>query len=105
MGSTVSVTSIGYSTSGGKDDDKHLDITLALADDAGNPVGGAAVSIELSRNGSPIATGTAATAGAGTVTFSLKNAASGLYTTEVTNVNAAGLSFDGVTPANSFIKN
>ena len=40
----------------------------------------------------------------GTVTFSLKNAPSGWYTTTVTNVSVAGLTWDGKTPENEFEK-
>ncbi|MBI3092592.1 MAG: S8 family serine peptidase [Candidatus Tectomicrobia bacterium] len=100
---TVSVASIAYTTEGGKNSDKHLNITLALVDDLGNPVAGAAVSITLS-NGTSSWSGTATTGSAGTVTFTLKNAPSGCYTTSVTNVAAAGLTWDGVTPANEFCK-
>lgn len=100
----VSVSSITYATEGGKSNDKHLLITIALEDDLGNPVGGASVTIELSRDGSLDAGGTGTTGAGGTLTFSRKNARSGTYTTEVMNVSAAGLTWDGATPANSFVK-
>ncbi len=104
VGSTVSVTSVTYATEGGRGGDKHLLITVALVDDAGNQVSGASVSIRLSRNGSLDATGTGTTGSGGTVTFSRKNARSGDYTTEVTDVTAAGLNWDGMTPAKAFTK-
>jgi len=101
---TVSVSGITYATEGGRNGDKHLLITVALADDLGSPVGGASVSIDLLRNGSSVASFTGTTGTDGTVSFALKNAASGTYTTNVTNVTAADLIWDGVTPANEFDK-
>ncbi len=90
---TVSVSSITYGGEGGKNKDKHLLITIELVDDLGGPVSGASVSIDLSRDDSFIVSGTATTATDGTVTFSLKNASSGYYETDVTNVIANGLTF------------
>lgn len=97
---TVSVASITYATEGGKNKDKHLLITVALVD----AVSGASVSIDLFRDGSFVGSGTATTGTNGTVTFTLKNAPSGCYTTTVTDVTAAGLTWDVVTPANEFCK-
>lgn len=77
---------------------------MALVDDLGNPVAGASVSIELYRNGSLYASGTGTTGTDGKVTFKAQNAPSGTYTTTVTNVTATGLTWDGVTPENSFTK-
>ena len=101
---TVSVDSITYGTEGGKNGDKHLLITVAIVDDLGNPVGGASVSIDLFRDGTLDARGTGTTGTDGTVTFSRKNAKSGCYTTDVTEVIASGLTFDGSEPANQFCK-
>lgn len=99
-GGIVSVDSITYAAQGGKNQDKHLLITVVL-DQA---VSGASVSIDLFRDTSKVASGTGTTGTDGTVTFSLKNASSGCYTTDVTNVTAAGLTWNGATPANSFCK-
>lgn len=101
---TATVPSITYATTGGKNNDKHLNITVQVNDDLGNAVSGAAVSINLWRNGSPIASGSGTTGSSGTVTFVYNNAPSGAYTTVVTGVVAAGLTWDGVTPDNSFTK-
>jgi subtilisin len=107
------VSSITYATSGGQKSDKHLHITTTVTDDLGAAVSGASVSIRLYRaagacpiSGTPslVASGTATTGTAGTAGFTLNNAASGCYTTEVTNVTASGLTWDGTTPANSFHK-
>ena len=102
---TVSVSSITYATEGGKNSDRHLLITVALEDDAGNPVAGASVSVEVDCNGNPYSSGTGTTGTDGTVTFKLPNAPSGTYTTTVTDVTATGLTWDGATPEeNSFDK-
>lgn len=101
---TVSVASIDYATEGGKNKDKHLLIIVALEDDLGSPVVSASVSIETYLDGSPYASATGTTGTDGTVTFRAPNAPSGTYTTEVTNVTAAGLIWDGSTPPNGFTK-
>ena len=100
----VIVGSITYATEGGRNNDKHLLITVALVDDLAGPVGGASVSIALFRDGASAGSGSGTTGTGGTVTFTLKNAKSGTYTTQVTAVTAAGLTWDGVTPDNEFIK-
>ena len=101
---TASVSSITYSTHGGKDNSKHLDITITIINDFANPVSGASVSIDLLRDGSFVGQGTGTTGSSGNITFSLKNAASGFYTTEVTGVTASSLIWDGITPSNGFNK-
>ncbi len=102
-GTTVGVDSLAYTTNGGKGGDRHLTVTVHVSDDSGNDVGGASVSIRLSNgNSSWIATGT--TGSNGDIGFTLKNAPSGTYTTEITNVIASGLTWDGVTPTNNFTK-
>jgi len=101
---TVSVSSITYATEGGKKADKHLLITVALVDDLSNLASGASVSIDLFRDGSLVGSGTGTTGGDGTVTFTLKNARSGSYSTIVTGITASGLTWDGLTPANGFDK-
>jgi len=77
---------------------------VALVDDSGQPVAGASVSIDLNLGGSLLTSGTGTTGTDGTVTFSLKNAPAGDYTTTVTDVTADGLTWDEITPANSFTK-
>jgi len=101
---TVSVSSITYATEGGKFQDKHLLITIELLDDLGNPVSGASVSIDLNLNDSIFRSGTGTTGSSGTITFSLKNAPVGSYSTTVTDVTASGLAWDGSTPLNGFFK-
>jgi subtilisin len=101
---SVVVDSITYTTEGGKNQDKHLLITIALVDDLGNAVSGASVSIDLFRDGSLVGSGTGTTGTDGTLTFALRNAKSGCYETTVTSVTAEGLNWDGITPANGFCK-
>ena len=98
---TVSVSSVSYSASG-----PNLYITVALVNDLGNPVSGASVEIILVNNNTgQIWIGTGGTTGAdGTVTWRLRNAPSGCYATTVTSVIATGLTWDFITPANSFCK-
>ncbi|MBA7635531.1 hypothetical protein ES703_43135 [subsurface metagenome] len=100
----VSVASITYDTEGGRNSDRHLLITVALVDDLVNPVADASVSIDVYLDGSLYGSGTGTTGTGGTATFKVNNAPSGTYTTEVTNVTAAGLTWDSVTPDNSFEK-
>jgi len=95
---TVSVTSITYATEGGRKQDKNLLITVALEDDLGSPVAGASVSIDLYRDGELDSVGTGTTGTDGTITFSRKNARTGAYTTAVTDVTAAGLTWDKIQP-------
>ena len=102
---TVSVDSITYATEGGKNKDKHLLITIQVVDDLGSSVSGASVSITLTNSLTDGSwSGTATTGSNGYVTFSLKNAPSGTYTTTITDVTASGLTWDGVTPSNVFTK-
>ena len=100
-GSTVSIDGITYSTSGGKNGNKHLNDTLTLVDDVGNPVSGAGVSVTLTNTTtSAFWSGSGATDSNGSVTFTLKNAPSGCYSTTIDNVTASGLTWDDVTPLN-----
>ncbi len=102
--SAVSVTSITYNPSGGRDGKKHLSITVALKDDRGNSVPNASVSIDVKLNESLYGYRTGTTGSDGTITFSFNNASSGTYTTTVTGVIATSLTWDGITPSNSFTK-
>jgi subtilisin len=100
----VRVKSITYSTSGGRFNDRHLDIKLLLLDDQGNPVSNASVSATLTRDDGSSWNYQGTTGSDGTVTFSLNNHGSGSYETKVTAVEAEGLKWDGLTPDNSHLK-
>ena len=101
---TAIVNSITYTTEGGKNSDKHLNIHIAVIDDFGNPVANASVSIELYLNALLKAAGTGTTGSNGMVTFSYQNAPSGHYETKITGVTATGLTWDGATPPNGYDK-
>jgi len=90
---TASVSSIAYSTHGGKDGLKHLDITITIIDNLDNLVSGASVSIELYLGEVLVKSDTGTTETDGTVTFTLNNAACGTHVTDVTAVIATGLTF------------
>ncbi|MBN2513780.1 MAG: S8 family serine peptidase [Sedimentisphaerales bacterium] len=100
----VRVDSITYSTTGGKNQDKHLLVTIELKDNLGSPVANASVSAALSHNGLPGTLWFAATDVNGRVTFNYNNAPPGTYTTVITDVTAADLTWDGITPPNVFTK-
>ena len=101
---TVRVESITYSTRGGRGNDRHLDITVALEDDLGDPVADASVSATLSHDDGSSWNFSGTTASNGSVTFTLNNHGSGCYETEVTAVEAEGLEWDGETPENEYCK-
>jgi len=97
---TVSVAYIDYATEGGRDGEKHLLITVALEDDLGGLVDGASVSIDLFLGESLYTSGTGTTGTDGTIMFKVANAPSGTYTTQVTDVTAAGLAWNPDDPDN-----
>jgi hypothetical protein len=92
----------GYSTTGGRNSDRHLEVTVTLVDGTGAPVAGASVTATI--DGPTPGGGTATTDSSGQVTFRITNAGSGTYTTTVNDVTAAGLTWDGTTPNNSYDK-
>jgi len=95
--STMSVSSITYNTEGGKNDDKHLLLSVHVVDDLGGNVSGATVSVDLFRDGEPSGSATGTTGANGVAGFSLKNASSGCYT-ETLAVTHPDLIWDEVTP-------
>jgi len=98
----VYVSTIAYSTSGGKNADRHLEVTLTLQDSSGAPVAGASVAAIIT--GPTTGGGTGTTDASGQVAFRITNAPSGTYTTEVTDVTATGYTWDESYPPNSFSK-
>jgi serine protease len=103
-GGTVRVESVTYTTRGGRYGDKHLDVTLLLLNDLDQPVADALVSATLSCDTGDNWNFQGATGSDGTVTFTLISHGSGCYSTEVTSVEVTGLTWDGITPANSYCK-
>jgi subtilisin family serine protease len=99
---SVSVASITYTLTNRKRD---LNSIVKLRDNCGNLVVGATVSVMIintTRLG--IWTGTGTTGSNGSETFLLKSAPAGRYETQVTEVTASGLTWDGTYPPNSFKK-
>ncbi len=96
--------STGYSVSGGKNNTSNLAVQVVLRDNFGNAVAGASVSTTLYLNGAVYGSATATTGSDGTALFLARNAPAGTYTTKVTNVSATGLTWDSLTPANSYTK-
>ncbi|MEW6181756.1 MAG: S8 family serine peptidase [Bacillota bacterium] len=102
--STVKVSAIGYATEGGKYGNAHLLISISLIDENGSAVSGASVAATVTLNNTNYYfNGTTGTNGA--VSFKVTKAPSGTYTTTVTDVQAAGLTWDGITPSNIYTKN
>ena len=99
----VSVSSVLYSTQGGGGS-RDLVVTVSLENDFGTPVEGASVSIEVSSEPDFLESKTGTTDPGGSATFIFKLAPYGTYTTTVTDVLAAGLVWDGITPPNSHTK-
>lgn len=100
VGAQSLVACVIYNTEGGRNGDKHLLLTIRIVDDLGQPVSGAVVTVDLS--GFNPVSGTTGTAGE--LTFTAKNAPNRTYVTDVLDVDAPGLAFEGSTPANSFVK-
>ncbi len=88
------VSGISYAGSGGKNNDRNLLVTIEVSDTNNTAVEGATVGISLYRDGSFVGSGTAQTGLSGSVTFNLRNASSGCYTTDVTEVSKTGMVYD-----------
>ena len=104
---TSTVNTITYSTSGGKNGDKDLLITISVIDAAvsGGPVEGAVVNIELMLPDGRVATGTNAVTGSGgTVTYRWGKARRGTYSTHIVSVTSPDFDWDNNYPTNSFTK-
>lgn len=97
-----SILLIGY---GGKNGNNHLQVVANIQNDLGVAVVGAIVEADLYRDGTPIASSTSTTDSSGAaLLFDERRIASGCYSVVITNVTAADLTFDGVTPSNLFCK-
>jgi hypothetical protein len=101
VGPSVSVDSFAYSGSGGRNRDKHVSVTIALVDDLGAAVTGAAISVTITSNSGSVSTGSGTTGAGGTISFTWSNAPGDCYTTAVTSVTASGLTFDPSDPSST----
>lgn len=99
------VECVTYTTSGGRNRDKHLASTVTVVDDLGNPVSGANVTATITLDGTTpvVSSATVTTDSQGNAAFTVKNASPGCYSTDVTQVES-GLTFDGSEPSNGFAK-
>jgi len=68
--------------------------TVTIVDASGNPVSNATVNLTTTLPDGQTDSGAGITAGDGTVTFSLKSGQTGTFTSEVTNVTHASLTYD-----------
>ncbi len=102
---TLSVKNINYLTFGGLNNSQYLRETISVVNNLGNPVIGASLNISLKNtsNGQTWSAG-GTTNSYGSVTFTLYYAPAGTYTTSVVNLTASGLTWDKLTPENSFVK-
>lgn len=101
---TVRVASISYSTYGGANGKRHLLIAVKIVDGTGAPVGGATVSVIVTRNGSFYGATNGTSNANGEAWFEAKNAPSGCYVTTVAAVIAGTMTWDEATPPNQFCK-
>lgn len=101
---TVHVPSITYSASGGRGNKRGIAITVTTVNGGGAAVSGASVTVFVYVNGALWAYATGATNAQGQVTFGSTSAPDGSYFTQVWDVSAAGLVWDGQTPPNGFVK-
>lgn len=101
---TVRVASINYSTYGGANGKRHLLIAVKVVDGTGAPVGGAIVSVIVTRNGSFYGAANGTSNANGEAWFEARNAPSGCYVTTVAAVIAGTMTWDEATPPNQFCK-
>jgi hypothetical protein len=96
------VSSVGYAVSGGPPAKRHLEVSLRVLDDQRNPVEGATVSCRFTRNGALYGSVSGVTEADGDVVFVLPRAKKGVYSTEIHDLSAAGMAWDGQTPQNEY---
>lgn len=72
---------------------KHLVVSISVTDSNGNPVDAATVVTTLNRDGVPIGTASGQTSG-GKVSFRLRGASKGFYTSTINSVSKDGVEYD-----------
>jgi PKD repeat protein len=102
--STVAVGSIVYTTHGGRNNNQHLTVTITVVDATGAQVAGALVDFTLRDTTGRVWNSTATTGSSGQVSLTVNNAPNGTYTTLVNSITASAMTWDGITPANSFTR-
>ncbi len=101
---TAKVSSIIYSTEGGRFATAHMIVTVTVTDENGILLSGASVSADLLLDETFYKSLSGITDTSGSVAFKINNAPSGSYSLEINGIYAAGLTWDGITPYNSFTK-
>ena len=97
--SKIFVSNITYSMNGGKRGDKNLVVTVEIIDMQQIVVDGALVNLSLSHDTGFIGTASGTTDSSGKVSFQLRNAASGCYSSTVTSVTKSGVEHDSTLDA------
>ena len=87
-------TLLGLSTATFKPN-SHVYVRVTVQDENKNTVSGAAVTISVTRPNGSVATGTGTTSSTGRITFDTGAAQHGTYSTTVTNIAKAGMTFLG----------
>lgn len=100
----MKIVSVSYQGYGGKNSDKHFDVTIVIRDEYNNPVAGASVQATIHSSGGDELSAAGTTDSAGAVVFGVKNASNGTWSTTVLQVTADGLEWDGDNLENSFSK-
>jgi subtilisin len=96
------VSGIDFQTASGKN--KDMIITVSAVYKPVVPDAGANVSVTITVNGAIVSSSPVTTDADGDAVFIFRNAPSGTWRVIVNNITGGGLNFDGVTPANSYVK-
>jgi subtilisin len=100
----MTVSSITYSVKNGSCACRDLVVHIVVRDANGNPVSGASVRATLTRQQGGSWTSTGTTNSNGVRSFTLSRAPTGTYSTAILSATKTGLTWDGVTPPNSYTK-
>ena len=100
----IKIQSISYDTSGGAQQDRHLEVTFRVVGSTNAPVAGASVAFDLYLGNAIDRSASGTTDATGTFTYQRGSAPSGCYRSVVTSATATGLQWDGRTPTNNFCK-
>lgn len=98
-GADLFVGAVTFSTHGGPQRDRHLTATIAVVDEAGQPVAGATVQATLFLDHAVVRHVTGTTNRLGQISTTLNNALPGCYSVEVESVEAPGRTWDFTSPA------
>jgi hypothetical protein len=98
-GQDLRVAQIEYASQGGRNNDRHLKVSVLVTDTDGTPAGGVATAV-LIQHDNQSWSASSTTDGSGTAEFGLNNAPNGCYTTTVQSLNGG----EADTPPNNFCK-